>query len=257
MTFGFLIPTFVTDERSLSVFYQCLVRLQEFHPTVPKLLFVDSTKSIDLLQFDFVSKDRTIQIISTRYCDGEMNVLKHFYETKYFDVGILLHDSFLLKQPLTNIENISDVNFIWYFTNHRVHWHIIEEPISDYNAQHKIRTHDDLILHLAKRSYEGSDFYTWLQEIYWQKEKWIGCFGPVTILRHDFLRTLQEKTGFLQCIPHLKDKRDRMCMETLYALACQYVLGRPADSYDGLYYDGIHPNNNWETDKFKKIILYR
>ena len=257
MTFGFLIPSYVTSQESMESLHYCLRTLQEYHPSIPKILFVDPKNPIVIDNLSIIKDDPTIRIINTRYCDGELNVWKHFLHEKYFDVGILLHDSFLIKKPLENIEQISDVNFIWYFTNHRVHWDIIEEPNTEYNRSHKIRTHNDLIYHLAKQAYEGSDFFTWFQQVFPRKEEWIGCFGPVSIMRHEFLQRLQEKTGFLNIIPYIKDKRDRMAMESIYALACQYVLGRTADSYDGLYYDGIHPNNNYETDTFKKRIFYR
>jgi hypothetical protein len=110
---------------------------------------------------------------------------------------------------------------------------------------------------MCKLAYEGTDFYNWLTDIYDKKNLWVGCFGPVTIIRHDFLQKLQEKTNFLNIIPYIKNKRDRIAMESIYPLACQYTLGRIPDSYDGLYYDGIHPNNGYETAFFKKQILYR
>ena len=257
MNFGFLIPTYVTTTESFIAFVNCINSLKKFHPNNSKILFSDPTNPYDISELDFIKNDPTIQVIKTRYCDGELNVLKHYYERKYFDIGIILHDSFEIKRELTNIETINDVNFIWYFTNHRVHWHIIEEEKTEYNIKNKIKTHDDLILHICKKSYEGTEFYKWLTDIYWKKEEWIGCFGPVSIINHSFLYKLQEKTEFLNIIPNIKDKRDRITIESIYALACQFVLGRPANSYDGLYYDGIHPNNGFQTDTFKKKIFYR
>ena len=153
MNFGFLIPTYVTTTESFIAFVNCINSLKKFHPNTSKILFSDPTNPYDISELDFIKNDPTIQVIKTRYCDGELNVLKHYYERKYFDIGIILHDSFEIKRELTNIETINDVNFIWYFTNHRVHWHIIEEEKTEYNIKNKIKTHDYLILHICNKSY--------------------------------------------------------------------------------------------------------
>ena len=42
----------------------------------------------------------------------------------------------------------------------------------------------------------------------------------------------------------MKDNRLRRAIESLFSLACQYVLKKEIyDSYDGLYYDGNYHNN--------------
>ena len=102
MNFGFLIPTYVTTTESFIAFVNCINSLKKFHPNNSKILFSDPTNPYDISELDFIKNDPTIQVIKTRYCDGELNVLKHYYDRKYFDIGIILHDSFEIKRELTN-----------------------------------------------------------------------------------------------------------------------------------------------------------
>ena len=257
MSFGFLIPTHVCTLDSFKTFTECIQSLQRLYPTTPKLLFYNKETSVDISQLDFIANDPTIRLITTRYCEGELNVYKHYYEEKYFDMAILLHDSFVLKKQFEGLEAIQDINYIWNFTNHRVHWHIIEEPKTEYNIENNIRTHDDLILHNVNTSFDHtSDFYNYFITTYPRKQEWVGCYGSLSIIRHDFLKKVVERTNLFALIPNIKDKRDRITLESIITLAFQYTLGKTPHAYDGLYYDGIK-NNDCETDLLVKKHYYR
>jgi hypothetical protein len=257
MTFGFLIPCHVVSQDSFQTFCECISGLQRLYPEIPKILFYNKQTSFDISQLEFIQKDPTIRLITTRYCEGEMNVYKHYYEEKYFDMAILLHDSFVLKKQFQNLDAIEDINYIWNFTNHRVHWHIVEQPKTEYNKQHNIKNLDDLILHLVTKSFDhSSDFYKYFMDIYHKKDKWVGCYGSLSIIRHDFLKQVQEKTQIFNVIPNIKDKWDRVSMESILTLAFQYTLGKTPIAYDGLYYDGIK-NNNCETALLRKVHYTR
>ena len=257
MTFGFLIPTHVTTQESFKTFLECVEGLKRLYPDTPKVFFYNKETSFDISNLEIIQNDPSIRLVTSRYCEGEMNVYKHFYEEKYFDMAILLHDSFVLKKRFENLESIQDLNYIWYFTNHRIHWHTIEEPKTEYNLQHNIRTHDDLILHLVRKSFEkSSGFAQFVEELYPKKSEWVGCYGSLSIIRHDFLCKVQEKTNLFNLIPNIRDKRDRITVECILSLAFQYTLGRIPTAYDGLYYDGTY-HNNCETELLRKKHYYR
>jgi hypothetical protein len=257
VNFGFLIPTHISTQESLDTFRRCIDSLDRFHPDIPKILFYDPVMSYDISTLDFVKNNKSITTVKTRYCQGELNVYKHYYENKYFDMAVILHDSFELKKTLTNLDDIKDINYIWYFTNHRVHWHTITEDQTEYNIKNSIKTHDDLILHIAQKSFDNSsDFYKYFIDIYHRKNEWIGCYGSISILRHDFLLKLEEKTKIFKLLPHMVEKRNRITLESIITIAFQYTLGKTPDVYDGLYYDGVK-TNSCETDTFKKKHFYR
>ena len=258
MDFGFLIPTHVCSLDSYKVFVECVVYLQTLYPLTPKIFFYDKEKSYDISKLDFMKDDKTISFETYRYCDGELNVYKHFYEHHYFDLAIILHDSMVLKKNFTNLDSIEDINFLWYFTNHRYQWVVNEEPKTEYNIEHKINNHQDLILHMINKSFnKENDFYKYAMDLYQRKFDWVGCYGSVSLIRYDFLKKLVEKTNLFNLIPNFKDKRDRMTLETIFSLACQYTLGKIPDTYDGLYYDGLFYHNQCETELIKKIHFYR
>jgi hypothetical protein len=61
---------------------------------------------------------------------------------------------------------------------------------------------------------------------------------------HDFLKKLNEKTDIINIQANMTTNRLRRVIESLYALACEYTIGKHiTSSYDGLYSDGVIHNN--------------
>ena len=109
----------------------------------------------------------------------------------------------LLNKKLENIENI-DFKFIWHFTNHRVHWDIINEPRSEYNTANNIVTHTDLIKHNILRDYKGNkDFITFALDRLKNKDKWCGSIGSCCILNKKSLIKINNKVNFINKIYRL------------------------------------------------------
>jgi hypothetical protein len=53
---------------------------------------------------------------------------------------------------------------------------------------------------------------------------------------------LNEKTGIVDFLKKMNNNRLRRVAESMFPLACQYVLGDQivGQSYDGIYYDGVN-----------------
>jgi molybdopterin/thiamine biosynthesis adenylyltransferase len=186
-------------------------------------------------------------------------VYTYLYENKYFDTAIILQDSMFLNQPLplTDLEK-TEVMFLWHFTNHRVHWSSIKEPITDYNKAHNIFTHDDLILDAIHSYSTKSEFVKYCDMVYHQKHLWVGAFGFCSIIQTNFLEKLESVTDILNILINMNNNRQRRASESIFSLACNFTLGRNlTNSFDGLYYDGIGYNNNNVGTYFSKISFGR
>lgn len=128
---------------------------------------------------------------------GEILAYYYLYKYKLFEKAICMHDSVFIHQRL-NIENIKTVKFIWYFD------HTSDEPIQE----------RELIKHF-KNSAELDKFYL-------MKHLWWGCFGIQSVITLEFLTLLHEKYGFLDLVKIINSRSQRMCLERLFALLCNY-----------------------------------
>lgn len=260
MNFGFIIPTHCSLPQHKSSLLKCIESIRKFYPK--NMIVIINDKSSIKLSF---TDDENIEIVDS--CiekGGEVNSYIMFLENKYFDKAIILHDGMYMKKKLIDIEKIDNVLYIWYFTNHRFHWSFINEPKSEYNQVNNIRNHDDLILHCINKYDFNENFKKYSLKLYHQKHKWSGCFGLQSIITHNFLVVLQEKTNIITVFKKFNNRRLRMVAESLFAIACQFVLGNDISekSYDGLYYDGINPVETkpgycCDKEYFKKISFNR
>lgn len=256
--FGFIIPTYVTTETHKIVLRECLRKIRLYHANPIVLINDHSPLDISEIQKEFANVSIESSMIKGA---GEMNPYLHFYAHKYFDTAIILHDSMHLNKPLERVDSIQDIKFIRYFTNHIFHWNLIQEPKTYYNEQHGIIVHDDLIIHLLKRilSEKNKLFLNFCLERYAQKKQWVGCFGIQTIITHNFLKELHNKTNILDFATITNNRRSRCAMESIFALACHYLRDTEYlknNAYDGLYFDGITPGK-LVTENFNKISLGR
>ena len=173
---------------------------------------------------------------------ADMQLLKYFKQKHYFDTAILFQDSMRSVKPF-DVSHIQDIQYLWHFNNHRVHWHIIKEPETEYNRTHNIITHDDLIHHMIQ-SLPESGFKEYCKTIYPQKHLWSGTIGCCCIITYDFLLKLDAKTDIIAFESKMITNRLRRVIESLFSLACEYAKGEHiTSSFDGLYYDGFTGNN--------------
>jgi hypothetical protein len=116
-----------------------------------------------------------------------------------------------------------------------------------------------LIKHVVNRFViDRPAFLRYFNAIYDRKPEWVGCFGLMSIITHDFLVKMQQMTSFVSLAAHIDDKRRRCAVESIFAIAAQFTAGRPIlGSYDGLYMDGRGYHNGFKTKTFEKLVLSR
>ena len=243
--FGFIIAGCIREESHLTSLNDCLSSIRQFHPTNKCVVVVDFTSDKRLVKKITENFPNVIFELETPNYPADMQLLKFFKEKKYFDTAILLQDSMrvLNEFKVEDISDILDIQYLWHFNNHRVHWDIIIEPYTDYNRKNNIQTHNDFILHIIE-SLPETNFKEYCKITYPQKELWSGCFGCCSIITYDFLKKLNEKTDIINIQANMTTNRLRRVIESIFSLACEYTIGKHIiSSYDGLYYDGVVHNN--------------
>lgn len=255
-TFGFMIAGCLRTKEHLYALNECVRSIKQHNPLQKIVVVIDFTSDSDFVQSAIATNSDVIFELNTQHVPADMLLLYYFKEKKYFDKAILLQDSMRLKKEMI-VDEVNDITYVWHFTNHRVDWSNITEPETDYNVANNIKTHDDLVLHVIDTKIENTEFKTYCKDMYFTKEKWCGCFGTCCIITHDFLMNLDARTNIIAIEAQMVTNRLRRAIESVFALACQYVTQRDMEgSYDGLYYNGSH-GNNMEGATIHKISFDR
>lgn len=252
-TIGFIIPTYVSTEKHYDILKDGTRKIRQYHDWPIVIINDHSPINISAIAHEFPN----ISIeLSHKKGAGEMNPYWHYYHHKYFDTAIIMHDSMHLNKNLEKIDKVNSIQFLRYFVHHKSLWSKILEPQTEYNKEFSIKNHDDLILHLIDVTLKNTNqsFYNFCNSIYSQKNKWVGCWGIQSIVTWDFLSKLQEKTNILDFINVIKNRRDRMAMESIFALACLYVSNLETITKA---YDGSYASQKLITNNFKKIAIGR
>ena len=252
--FCFIIPSYCeTDLHGLQL-RRCISSIRRWHDNL--IVIIDDFSSIDVKEY--TSNFQNIKIVKSQIKGaGDMVTYLNFKNIEGFKNAVIFQDSMTLETPLDGVNDIDQVIPIWYFTNHRHHWSIIPEPETEYNLENGIKFHDDLMVDCIKKMILKEDFREWAIEIYHRKEEWSGNIGCQSIIDRDFLSDLDGKTGIIDLMSRMNNNRLRRVAESLFPLACQFVIGDSIvnKGYDGLYYDGINPQKGFATFKACELGL--
>lgn len=219
--FGIVIPTLITNNEQLNALIHQIEILHSYYPDT-SIVIIDDYSTLSLN--DYLGHYPFIKIILS-YQKGLAELLPYdfLFKSHMFHKILFLSDKYFMKQKL-DVSQVNSIKFIKYSNNHLTDWSIIEEPITDYNILHEIKTHDDKILDLMKKSYEETHpFYQYFKNIYFQKEKWVVCFSIMSVITINYLIRLQAVTNIMCLFPNIKTRRDRMAMESIFAIACLYT----------------------------------
>lgn len=258
---GFIIPSYIATNEHSELLLLGISEIRKYYKS-NKIVIIDDNSPLSIKKIPAIAEDANISVELAEYKCGEMNPYFYYYSNKYFDRAVVIQDSFHLKRLLPGIYNI-DINFIWFFRHHH-NWRTHRAPLTEYNMINNIINHDDEILDLINIGLPDNDFKKIFSTLYFNKNEWNGCFGCMSIISHNFLVELQNKTSILDIIPHIRHKRDRMAMESIFAVACFYTK-KISVGDDNYFYDSEYTHLNsysnglscFSTDLFVKYSLNR
>ena len=237
--FGFIIPTCIKSKIHLNQLVRCINSIRKHHKD-NYIILICNSESYDLPNL-FKEQKNIVTIQTVNPGSEDQQIFKVLSETKLFNKAVFIQDSMLLNKALENIDDI-DLKFIWHFTNHRIHWDVIEEPKTEYNLKNNIITHTDLIRHNILRDYcDNKEFQEFAIDKLKNKHEWCGSIGSCCIIDKQTLDMLNNKVKFIGKFIKYNSNRDRRVNESLFPLICHYVFPNKnfEDSYDDFYYDGV------------------
>lgn len=162
------------------------------------------------------------------------------------DYFFIIQDSMFLNKKIKDISYVKDVQFLWHFTNHRIHWDHIYVTPSQFNIENNIINHTDLIEYYLKTYYiKDKGFLEYALSALKNKNTWCGCFGICSIITKNTIKYMDDKCSLIKIYDSIHNREISIVNESIFALLCHYYFPKNyEESFDGLYYDGYKSNKN-------------
>ena len=199
--FGFIFTRHVNSNETNEYWKECIRCIRKHYQN--NIIMVIDDNSLD----EYVTNDNVdltnCFIIQSEYPKrGEILAYYYFYKYKLFDKAVIIHDSIFLQQCISQqINDVSNIKFLWHFKN-----------IYDDKPGKEI-----YFIHQLKCNNEDQKS---LMNVYLKRDKWVGCFGVMSVVTYDFLNILVDKYNIFNLLQFIKTRDDRCSMERIFAILC-------------------------------------
>jgi hypothetical protein len=252
--FGFIFTRYVNSKETNEYWKEC-IRCIRKHYRDNIIMIIDDNSSLEYITNDNVDL-RNCFIIQSEYPKrGEILSYYYFYKYKLFDKAIIIHDSIFLQQDISQeINDVVNVKFLWHFKN----------PYDDNFVTE--------MFFIAQLKYDCSqENSSKLTNMYLQREKWVGCFGVMSVITHDFLNILVDKYNIFNLLNFIKTRQDRCSLERMFSILCyvnnNYFLDNSISIFGELvdfpflgkafyydYHNYLTDKNRFDLSKIIKVI---
>lgn len=191
-TIGFIILRHVNSELTNKFWIISYERIRHFYPENHIIIIDDNSKQNFITDKNLY---KTTIINSEYHKRGELLPYYYYINNKLFDVAVIIHDTVFINKYLDF--DVEEYKLIWEFEN------IFTSDIEDERKMINIFNDTDL-----------SKFYE-------NKELWKGCFGGMSIIRHEFLTHINNKYDISKLLGCILNRTNRMSFERVIACILQ------------------------------------
>jgi len=193
MTFGFVIVRHVNSEESNKYWqesYRCIRRYYD-NP----ILIIDDSSDTNYLTHDHGMVNCTI--INSMYPKrAELLGYYYFHLTHFADTAVILHDGVFIQKYI-DFESYGPIRSIWSFG------HAYDD--------------DERTIPLIQHMNHSSEII----ETYYDKSRWVGCFGVMSVITWDMLHTIDRRYNFFGAmLPVIQDRFSRSMLERIFPCLC-------------------------------------
>jgi hypothetical protein len=223
---GFIMLRHVNDAITNTYWIRCYKSIRQFYPEHPILIIDDNSRSECITDEELTN---TTIINSDFPRRGELLPYYYYLRNKLFDTAVILHDSVFIQQKIDF--SVDTYKMIWTFSHT---WDRVEDETA------MLETFKD----------------PELLEFYSQKHLWLGCYGGMSVITHDFLKKINDKNNISDLVHYVLSRNDRMSFERV--IACLLQKDHITESLFGIIHDfcpwglTIH-----EADNYKHLPLLK
>jgi len=168
--------------------YRCI---RKYYPE-NKILIID-----DNSDYNFITNEKLYKttIINSEYPKrGELLPYYYYLHNKLFDIAVIIHDSVFINSRIDT--NVKNYKFLWEFEHD---WDQIKDETRLINV-----FNDDK-----------------LKQFYDNKKLWKGCFGGMSIIKHDYLVLINNKYDLSKLLDCIKNRHNRRSFERVLGCMLQ------------------------------------
>ncbi len=211
--YGFVILRHVNNELTNKYWIKCYNSIRVYYPEYP-IVIIDDNSNYKFIG-ETIMPYKTNIIRSEYPKHGEFLPYYYYLKNKWFKNAIIIHDSVFVNKNF-DFNNNNKCKYLWHFTT------CLQDNKSDEIRLLKLFNDADLL-----------NFY--------HDKKWVGCFGCMTSINHDFLEELNNKYNLNVLINNITSRINRCSFERVLACLTQKMI--PND--DISYFGEIHKYCKW------------
>lgn len=189
---GFIMLRHVNNDSSNQYWTYSYDCIRKYYPE-NKIVIIDDNSN-----YGYITKKdlyKTIVINSQYHKRGELLPYYYYLLSKWFDIAVIIHDSVFINKYIDF--NVDKYKMIWNFAAHFC------DQIEDETEMIKVFNDQELL-----------DFYQ-------NKDLWTGCFGAMSVIRHDYLKFINSKYDISKLLDKVLTRYNRCSFERVIACLLQ------------------------------------
>jgi hypothetical protein len=200
---GFIILRHVNNAKTNEYWKECYRCIRNFYPLNKILIIDDNSNKVFLKEDDHnpFELTNTTTIYSEYPKRGELLPYYYYLKNKFCDIAVILHDSVFIQRPM---------NF--YVDEYKMLWHFKSYMMKDTQSSGK-QIEQIKALNNQDLSYMYKYFYL---------DKFNGCFGAMSIIRHSYLIEVNNIFKIDKLIPHITSRVARCAFERIVSFLLIY-----------------------------------
>lgn len=226
---GFIILRHVNNELTNKYWIACVDSIRKYYPE-NDILIIDDDSNHEYITNETLYKTT---VINSEYPKrGELLPYYYYLHNNIFDTAVIIHDSVIVNGYINT--DVDEYKFLWDFEHY---WDQIEDETR------MINVFDDKKL---------LDFYQ-------NKFLWKGCFGCMSIIKHNYLTKINNKYDISKLLNLVLNRYNRCSFERV--IACLLEINSTTKTNKSLL-GNIHMYCKWdirfdEVNEYKKLPLIK
>lgn len=208
---GFIILRHVTNRLTDQYWKHCYDSIRKYYPD-NWILIIDDNSNVKYITNHVLH--HTTLIKSDFPGRGELLPYYYYLHYKLFDIAVILHDSVFVNAHIDF--SVDKYKMIWEFEHN---WDQIADETKLINV------------------FNDSELLSFYQD----KSLWKGCFGGMVIIRHDFLKVMNNIYPLSKLLDHILNRRNRQSFERVISCLLQKMYPKT------ILYGNIKNYMKWGT----------
>ena len=202
---GFIILRHVNSAKTNEYWKECYRCIRRFYK-MNKIFIIDDNSDSKFLIEDN-NNNHPLELTNTTIIQSEFpkrgEFLPYYYylKNKFCDIAVIIHDSVFIQRP---------INF--YVDEYKMLWHFHSSMMKDMESSSK------QIEQIRAFNHEGLSY---MYE-YFYLNKFNGCFGAMSVIRHSYLNEVNNIFKIDKLIPYISSRVSRCAFERVISFLLIY-----------------------------------